>query len=136
MWQVLNSFDNRYYPTQMSKPVIASAIIDLRHSSTSTTPLPQRRNALLYQAPKWRHFGTMAVNLSIKNAPDQIVQRLRVRGERHYRSLQGELMAILEDAVRERTELTPRQGLAEIRRMGVQTPSEAADIVRADRDGG
>jgi hypothetical protein len=40
----------------------------------------------------------MPVNLSIKNAPDQLVQRLRERAERHHRSLQGELMAIIEAA--------------------------------------
>ena len=43
----------------------------------------------------------MPVNLSIKNAPDHVVQRLRERAERHHRSLQGELMAIIEAAVRE-----------------------------------
>jgi antitoxin FitA len=42
----------------------------------------------------------MAVNLSIKNAPDDVVQRLRERAARNHRSLQGELMAIIEDAVR------------------------------------
>jgi plasmid stability protein len=41
----------------------------------------------------------MPVNLSIKNAPDQVVQRLRERARRHHRSLQGELMAIIEEAV-------------------------------------
>ena len=42
----------------------------------------------------------MPVNLSIKNAPDDIVRRLRLRAERHHRSLQGELLAIIEEAVR------------------------------------
>ena len=40
------------------------------------------------------------VNLSIKNAPDDVVQRLRERAARNHRSLQGELMAIMEDADR------------------------------------
>ena len=43
----------------------------------------------------------MPVNLSIKNAPDAIVDRLRQRAARSHRSLQGEVMAILEEAVRE-----------------------------------
>lgn len=43
----------------------------------------------------------MPVNLSIKNTPDHLVQRLRERAERHHRSLQGELMAIIEAAVQE-----------------------------------
>ncbi len=40
----------------------------------------------------------MAVNLSIKLVPDQLAVRLRERAERNHRSLQGELMAIIEAA--------------------------------------
>jgi plasmid stability protein len=40
----------------------------------------------------------MPVNLSIKNVPDTLAARLRERAERNHRSLQGELMAILESA--------------------------------------
>jgi plasmid stability protein len=49
----------------------------------------------------------MPVNLSIKNAPDDVVQRLRERAGRHHRSLQGELMAIIEAAVREERSSSP-----------------------------
>ena len=42
----------------------------------------------------------MPVNLSIKNAPDDVVSRLRERAARHHRSLQGELMAIIEEGRR------------------------------------
>jgi len=76
----------------------------------------------------------MPINLSIKNAPDDVVQRLRARADRHHRSLQGELMAIIETAVREDRPATPADILAEVRRLGLQTPSEAAGIVRADRN--
>ena len=76
----------------------------------------------------------MPVNLSIKNAPDDVVERLRERAARHHRSLQGELLAIVEAAVRPTQHLTPDEGLAEVRRMGLRTPAEAAAIVRADRD--
>jgi plasmid stability protein len=54
----------------------------------------------------------MPVNLSIKNAPDQVVQRLRERAERHHRSLQGELLAIIEAAVEEERPATPADILA------------------------
>ncbi len=77
----------------------------------------------------------MPVNLSIKNAPDAIVQRLRLRAERHNRSLQGELMAIIEAAAHEPEAATPSEILAEVRRLGLPPRSEAAEIVRADRDG-
>ena len=53
----------------------------------------------------------MPVNLSIKNAPDQVVQRLRLRAERHHRSLQGELMAIIEAAVQEDLPSGPAGGI-------------------------
>ena len=40
----------------------------------------------------------MSVNLSIKGVPDDTAERLRQRAERNHRSLQGELMAIIEQA--------------------------------------
>ena len=43
----------------------------------------------------------MAVNLSIKGVPDDIAERLRERAARNRRSLQGELMAIVSQAVAE-----------------------------------
>jgi antitoxin FitA len=76
----------------------------------------------------------MPINLSIKNAPDEVVQRLRQRAERHHRSLQCELLAIIEEAVADERELSPAELLAEVRRLGVRTPSDAAAIIRADRD--
>jgi len=76
----------------------------------------------------------MAVNLSIKNAPEHIVERLRERAARHHRSLQGELMAIIEAAVEETRPVSPADILAEVRRLGLRTPAEASAIVRADRD--
>ena len=77
----------------------------------------------------------MPVNLSIKNAPDDVVKRLRERAERNHRSLQGELLAIIEEAVRPQAARTPADILAEVRRLGLRTEREAADLVRADRDG-
>ncbi len=41
----------------------------------------------------------MSVNLSVKNVPETLAAKLRDRAERNHRSLQGELMAILEAAV-------------------------------------
>jgi plasmid stability protein len=77
----------------------------------------------------------MPVNLSIKNAPDDLVVRLKERAAKNHRSLQGEMLAIIEEAVREPTTLTPRDILAEVRRLGLRTPAEAVEIVRAHRDG-
>ena len=43
----------------------------------------------------------MSVNLSIKNASDEVVAALKLRARKNHRSLQGELMAIIEAAARE-----------------------------------
>ena len=44
----------------------------------------------------------MAVALSIKGVPDHLAEALQKRAARNHRSLQGELMHILEQAVEER----------------------------------
>jgi plasmid stability protein len=72
-------------------------------------------------------------DLSIKNVPNDVVERLRRRAERNHRSLQGELLAIIETAVREEQLATPREILDEVRKLGLKTPSETAAIIRADR---
>ena len=76
----------------------------------------------------------MPVTLSIKNAPDHIVRRLKRRAAKHHRSLQGELLAILEESVRSPRAMSCRDVLAEVDRLGVRTPREAASIVREERD--
>jgi plasmid stability protein len=86
-------------------------------------------------APFWSRIGAVPVNLSIKNAPDDVVQRLRERAERNHRSLQGELLAIVEAAVQEDRPTSVKDVLAEVRRLGVRTPSEATAMIRAARDG-
>ncbi len=47
----------------------------------------------------------MVVNLSIKGVPEALAARLRERAERNHRSLQGELMALIERAAAEPTGL-------------------------------
>ncbi|MFT8307786.1 FitA-like ribbon-helix-helix domain-containing protein [Acetobacter malorum] len=74
------------------------------------------------------------MNLSIKNTPEDLVRKLRTRAERHHRSLQGELMAIIEAAVAYEPEQSASGVLSEIRTMGIVTPSEATTMVRHDRD--
>jgi len=99
----------------------------------------------------------MTLNLSIKNVPEAVAQRLRARAERNHRSLQGELLAIVEQAAQEsvapsRAPTAPAVNLLR----GVVTGSKtiedlvaerklrplvfddklprAVDIIRADRD--
>lgn len=76
----------------------------------------------------------MPVNLSIKNVPDNVAEALRNRAERNRRSLQGELLVILEESVARNRELSPSEVLRQIRSAGLRTPSESARFVREDRD--
>lgn len=52
----------------------------------------------------------MSVNLSVKNVSAALAAKLRQRAERNHRSLQGELMAILEEAAN--ASAAPRAGSA------------------------
>ena len=76
----------------------------------------------------------MSVSLSIKNVPDKIAEQLRKRAAKNRRSLQGELMSIIESAVADNETMTPSELLREIRLLGLSTPSESSDMVRDDRD--
>jgi hypothetical protein len=77
------------------------------------------------------------VNLSIKNAPDAVVRRLKARAARNHRSLQGELMALVEAAAREEEAgvLTPAQVLDRIRAAGVRSPADSVRVIRSLREG-
>ena len=82
--------------------------------------------------PQWENI--MPVTLSIKNVPDDLADRLRAQAEKNHRSLQGELMAILHEKLEEENVLPPDRFLAEVRRLNLQTPAEATDWIRKDRD--
>lgn len=90
-------------------------------------------------------------NLSIKNVPEALAEALRQRAERNHRSLQGELMAILEQATSESPEPgagpsgglygLPVKSVAQIaaeHRARYEAPVTGAplavDIIRAERD--
>jgi plasmid stability protein len=94
-------------------------------------------------------------NLSIKNVPDILLNKLRERAARHHRSIQGELMALLYAAV-ESPATAPNEGAANgpprMRRSGTRRIEEivaehqqrwkkpiskgprAADVIRSERD--
>ena len=77
----------------------------------------------------------MATDLSIKNVPAKLVERLRRRAKAHHRSLQGELLSIIEGSVRDEQVLTAGAVLTRIRRSGLRTPAESVSMIRKDRDG-
>lgn len=92
-------------------------------------------------------------NLSIKDVPEELAEALRQRAVRNHRSLQGELMAIIQEAVQPgRTAGVPATWRAFEGRRGTRTIEDlakerralfpepirgvprAVDIIRADRD--
>ncbi len=99
----------------------------------------------------------MEINLSIKGVPEALAERLRLRAARNHRSLQGELMQIIEHAAAQPdTQATSlplgasraidpaRRGSKTIEQIAaehqvrfprpISTGPLAVDIVRADRD--
>ena len=73
------------------------------------------------------------VNLSVKNVPEEVLAQLRARAQRHHRSLQGELLTILEEAV------VPKGiALGELRQrvkeLGIKSGDESTAWIRELRD--
>lgn len=84
---------------------------------------------------KWIQIGAvMPVNLSIKAVPDALVEKLRKRAEKNHRSLQGELMTILEESLERQRPLSMDESIRKLRRIVVSTGSESTRTIREDRD--
>lgn len=75
----------------------------------------------------------MAVTLSIKNVPEELAERLRERAKRNHRSLQKELLAILEEAVAPKR-LTLEEAYRRVKELNLRTGPESVTMVREDRD--
>lgn len=85
-------------------------------------------------APEWCYVGSMQqYSLSIKDVPGDLVEALRERARRHHRSMQGELMHILETAVRPPA-FQVEELVRRIEAVGVRTPAESVEMIREDRD--
>lgn len=87
------------------------------------------------RVPLWGYYGTsMAASLSIKNVPETVVERLRKRAERNRRSLQGELLALVEQAADETPLLTAREIYERAKRLNLPPGEPSVDIIRKMRD--
>ncbi|MDO8431559.1 MAG: hypothetical protein Q7S58_04025 [Candidatus Binatus sp.] len=75
----------------------------------------------------------MPVTLTIKKVPDKIVARLRRRAAANHRSLQGELMTLLEEAS-EPKRLTIHELRQAMLKSGLRTPDESTRMIREDHD--
>lgn len=76
----------------------------------------------------------MPASLSIKNVPDQVVERLRARAARNRRSLQGELLDLIERAADELPTISAREVYERIRKLNLPVGESSADIIRELRD--
>ncbi|MBM3933025.1 MAG: Arc family DNA-binding protein [SAR202 cluster bacterium] len=75
----------------------------------------------------------MSVSWTLKNVPDDIAELLRERAKQNHRSVNGELLAILEAAVKPQY-VTVRELSERAKALGVQTPNESTRWIREDRD--
>jgi len=75
----------------------------------------------------------MAVSLSIKDVPDSLARALRERAARNHRSVQGELMHILEGALADRP-FRAQELVKRIQALGLQTEADGTATIRRDRD--
>lgn len=80
----------------------------------------------------------MGINISIKNVPKAKLDLLKLRARRNHRSLQGELLSLIDQAI---GAVPPPEGSITIselaergRRLGLSTPSESLRMIREDRD--
>ena len=72
------------------------------------------------------------VTLSIKNVPERMVKQLRRKAAMHKRSLQGELMAVLEEAISPAS-LTVDE-LEQVLRRYRPVPGDSTKMIREERD--
>jgi plasmid stability protein len=88
------------------------------------------------------HFGlnleaVVGISISIKNVPTEKVELLKQRAKRNHRSLQGELLALIDQATEGRAP-QPAMTIEELylhgRGLGLKTPSESVKMIREDRD--
>jgi plasmid stability protein len=76
----------------------------------------------------------MAVSLSIKNVPEAVVDRLRERAKRNRRSLQGELLDVVERAALESPIPSARDVYERIKKLNLPKGPSSVDIIRKTRD--
>jgi hypothetical protein len=77
----------------------------------------------------------MAVSLSIKNVPERVIKRLRERAARNRRSLQGELLDLIERAADDVPTISAREVFERIKGLNLPAGESSVDIIRGMRDG-
>ena len=75
----------------------------------------------------------MPISVSVKNVPDEVMEKLRQRAKRHHRSIQGELMAILEEATGP-AKFSLDQAEVRLKTLGFETGDDSTSWIRELRD--
>lgn len=79
--------------------------------------------------------GAEIMDLSIKGVPEEQVARLRERAKANHRSLQGELLALIEEAsAAVPLRLSIDEIASKVGKLGLTRRDEAARLIREDRD--
>jgi plasmid stability protein len=73
-------------------------------------------------------------SITIKNVPEGLLERLRQRAKEHRRSLQAEVLTVLEHAAPAERRLTVQELYEEMKATGLRTPATSAELIRQDRD--
>lgn len=73
--------------------------------------------------------------LTIKNTPLAVVRRLRQRAKANHRSLQGELLCIVEAASRGDSKMSTGEFMEAVVDLNLKSPPESVRMIREDRDG-
>lgn len=86
--------------------------------------------------PFWFHFGSgqaMPTNLTLKNVPDEVYDRLKHSAALHRRSLNSEAILCLETALMP-TSIPPAERLARARALRATLPQENYSVKNIDAD--
>jgi antitoxin FitA len=73
------------------------------------------------------------INVSVKNVPDELADRLKKRARRHHRSLQGELLAIIEEATNPE-KISFEEAEIRLKSLNFKTPDESQAWIRELRN--
>ena len=72
--------------------------------------------------------------LTIRNVPENVLESLRQRAKLNHRSMQGELMVILESAIGSKGNVTIEEVRRRAQQLGLKTGDDSTRWIREDRD--
>lgn len=76
----------------------------------------------------------MGVDMLLKNIPESLAAELRRRADQHHRSLDREVVAVIEAGLDREPPRTIEELHARVQAMGLHSPSDSVAIIREARD--